>query len=109
MGEGRVRLHRGERLEAVHLRHHEVEQDEVHGRAGGKQVQRLPAVGGLSRLVAEPFEEPDHGHPVHPAVVNDEDVARAQVSNDVTGVRPRAPRRRGHALHPASRAAASAS
>ena len=92
--EGRVRLHGGERLEAVEHRHHDVEQDEVDRPVRRQPVQRLLAVLRLQDLVAEVLQELPQGEPVDTAVVDDQDLAGPGV---------------GHGRHPAARAAASAS
>ena len=58
-----------------------------------QQVERLPPVLRLGRLVAEPLEQPDERQPVHPAVVDDEDVAAARVRRRARsrGDQPRRP------------------
>ncbi len=66
-----------ERLVAVHLRHLEVEQDDVDARRafGLEQVHRHPAVLGLDDLVALGLEGAREDGPVEPRVVDDEDAA----------------------------------
>ena len=48
-------LRRAAGLETVHLRHDDVEQDEI-GPQAGDQIERLPAAGGDADLVALVFE-----------------------------------------------------
>ena len=65
-------LHRLQHLVAVHLRHHDVEQDQIEG-ACGQKVQRVPSVRGRHHVVvAPPFQPPCQRVAVVLVVVDDE-------------------------------------
>jgi hypothetical protein len=68
-----------EGLIAVHLGHHDVQQDHV-DRVGvriAQEVQRLPPVDRLGRLMADRRQEADQQPAVERGVVDDEDAAAA--------------------------------
>jgi hypothetical protein len=85
-----VPLERLEDLVAVHLGHHDVQQDQVEG-PGPDPVQRLdPALGGVHR-VAEPLQPPRQQVAVRLVVVDDQQRAGAARGEH----RRRVDRRRG--------------
>src|SRR5918996_2578114 len=68
-----VRLHRGEGLVAVELRHDHVEQHEIDGLGvRAQQVEGLDPVLRLEGLEPEPSEEPHEDKAVDAAVIDDE-------------------------------------
>ena len=72
---GGVRLQRRHQLEAVHLGHHQIEQDHV-GQFGGDRVEGEPAIRCLANRPASRSEDRSHELTLILVIFDDEDAAR---------------------------------
>ena len=68
-------LQRGQQLEAVHPRHHHVQQDEV-GARFGRDHQRILAIAGAADLVAVALQQAADDPDVRGLIVDDQDPTR---------------------------------
>ena len=88
----RIGLERRERFVAIHLRHDDVEEDDVDGRIGrvAQEFEGCPPIGRLERLVTDRPQESRQELPIEGRVVDDEDAAARgfDVRHDVAVLAP---------------------